>query len=87
MILQEDITRSSSVVAPLAPPYNAVWNLNGHNITVEGTPKNGVYLNRYSSNLEVKGTGIIRVEGSKPFVLNKNGSIRECNVRPVFELV
>ena len=26
-------------------------------------------------------------EGSKPFVLNKNGSIRECNVRPVFELV
>lgn len=64
MILQEDITRSSSVVAPLAPPYNAVWNLNGHNITVEGTPKNGAYLNRYSSNLEVKGTGIIRVEES-----------------------
>ena len=26
-------------------------------------------------------------EGFKPFVLNKNGSIRECNVRPVFELV
>ena len=64
MILQEDITRSSSVVAPLAPHYNAVWNLNGHNITVGGTPKNGVYLNRYYSNLEVKGTGVIRVEES-----------------------
>ena len=64
MILQEDITRTSSIVAPLAPAYNAVWNLNGHNITVTGTPKSGVYLNRYTSNLEVKGTGIIRAEGS-----------------------
>ena len=64
MILDEDITRTSSVVAPLAPAYDAVWNLNGHNITVEGTPKSGVYLNRYSSNLEVKGEGVIRAEGS-----------------------
>ena len=64
MILDEDITRTSSIVAPLAPAYDAVWNLNGHNITVEGTPKNGVYLNRYSSNLEVKGEGVIRAEGS-----------------------
>ena len=64
MILDEDITRTSSIVAPLAPAYDAVWNLNGHNITVEGTPKNGVYLNRYGSNLEVKGEGVIRAEGS-----------------------
>jgi len=64
MILQEDITRTSSIVAPLAPAYNAVWNLNGHNITVTGTPKSGIYLNRYTSNLEVKGTGVIRAEGS-----------------------
>ena len=64
MILDEDITRTSSIVAPLAPAYDAVWNLNGHNITVEGTPKSGVYLNRYSSNLEVKGNGVIHCEGS-----------------------
>ena len=64
MILDEDITRTSSIVAPLAPAYDAVWNLNGHNITVGGTPKNGVYLNRYASNLEVKGEGVIRAEGS-----------------------
>ena len=63
MILDEDITRTSSIVAPLAPAYDAVWNLNGHNITVEGTPKSGVYLNRYASNLEVKGEGVIRAEG------------------------
>jgi hypothetical protein len=64
MILDEDITRTSSIVAPLAPAYDAVWNLNGHNITVGGTPKNGVYLNRYASNLEVKGEGVIRAEGA-----------------------
>lgn len=64
MIVQEDLTRTSSIVAPLAPAYNAVWNLNGHNITVEGTPKSGVYLNRYSSNLEVKGSGTIHAEGT-----------------------
>ena len=64
MILDEDITRTASIVAPLAPAYDAVWNLNGHNITVEGTPKSGVYLNRYSSNLEVKGNGVIHCEGS-----------------------
>ncbi len=64
MILQEDLTRTSSIVAPLAPAYNAVWNLNNHNITVTGTSKSGVYLNRYSSNLEVKGTGVIHIENS-----------------------
>lgn len=64
MILDEDIVRTSSIVAPLAPAYDAVWNLNGHNLTVEGTPKSGVYLNRYASNLEVKGNGVIHCEGS-----------------------
>ena len=64
MILDEDITRTSSIVAPLAPAYDAVWNLNGHNITVEGTPKSGVYMNRYTSNLEISGEGIIHAEGT-----------------------
>lgn len=64
MILDEDITRTSSIVAPLAPAYNAVWNLNGHKITVEGTPKSGVYMNRYTSNLEISGEGIIHAEGT-----------------------
>ena len=64
MILDENITRTASIVAPLAPAYDAIWNLNGHNITVEGTPKSGVYLNQYVSNLEVKGEGVIHCEGS-----------------------
>ena len=64
MILDEDITRTSSFVIMFSPVYDAVWNLNGHNITVEGTPTNGVYLNRYASNLEVKGNGVIHCEGS-----------------------
>ena len=64
MILDEDITRTSSFVINFSPAYDAVWNLNGHNITVEGTPTNGVYLNRYVSNLEVKGNGVIHCEGS-----------------------
>ena len=64
MILDEDITRTSSFVIMFSPVYDAVWNLNGHNITVEGTPTNGVYLNQYVSNLEVKGNGVIHCEGS-----------------------
>ena len=64
MILDEDITRTSSFVINFSPAYDAVWNLNGHNITVEGTPTNGVYLNQYVSNLEVKGNGVIHCEGS-----------------------
>ena len=64
MIFDEDITRTSSIVAPLAPAYDAVWNMNGHNLTVDGAPKSGVYLNRYASNLEVKGEGVIHCEGS-----------------------
>ena len=64
MILDEDITRTSSFVIMFSPTYDAVWNLNGHNITVEGTPTNGVYLNQYVSNLEVKGNGVIHCEGS-----------------------
>lgn len=64
MILDEDITRTSSFVINFSPVCDAVWNLNGHNITVEGTPTYGVYLNRYASNLEVKGNGVIHCEGS-----------------------
>ena len=64
MILDEDIVRTASLVAPLSPAYDAVWDMNNHNLTVEGTPKNGVYLNRYFSNLEVSGNGIIHSENS-----------------------
>ena len=64
MTLTENITRSTSLVSPLAPAWNAVWNLNGKTLEVTGTPKSGVYLNRYASNLEINGEGTIRAEGS-----------------------
>jgi len=64
MTLAENITRSASLVSPLAPAWNAVWNLNGKTLEVTGTPKSGVYLNRYYSNLEVNGEGTIRAEGA-----------------------
>lgn len=64
MTFTENITRSASLVSPLAPAWNAVWNLNGKTLEVTGTPKSGVYLNRYYSNLEVNGEGTIRAEGA-----------------------
>jgi len=64
MTLIEDITRTSSLVSPLAPAWDAVWNLNGKTLEVTGAPKSGVYLNRYASNLEVNGEGTIRAEGA-----------------------
>ena len=64
MTLTENITRSASLVSPLAPAWDAVWNLNGKTLEVTGTPRSGVYLNRYYSNLEVNGEGTIRAEGS-----------------------
>ena len=64
MTLTENITRSASLVSPLAPAWNAVWNLNGKTLEVTGTPKSGVYLNRYYSNLEVNGEGTIHAEGA-----------------------
>ena len=64
MTLTENITRTSSLVSPLAPAWNAVWNLNGKTLEVTGTPKSGVYLNRYYSNLEINGEGTIRAEGA-----------------------
>ena len=64
MTLMENITRSTSLVSPLAPAWNAVWNLNGKTLEVTGTPKSGVYLNRYYSNLEVNGEGTIHAEGA-----------------------
>jgi len=44
MTLTEDITRSASLVSPLAPAWNAVWNLNGKTLEVTGTPKSGLFL-------------------------------------------
>lgn len=60
MILDEDITRTSSLVSPLAPAWDSVWNLNGHNISfVKETPRDTdcVAMMRYSSVLEVNGEG------------------------------
>lgn len=64
MTLTENITRSASLVSPLAPAWDAVWNLNGKTLEVTGTPRSGVYLNRYYSNLEVNGEGTIHAEGA-----------------------
>lgn len=64
MTLTENITRSASLVSPLAPAWNAVWNLNGKTLEVTGVPKYGVYLNKYYSNLEINGEGTIRAEGA-----------------------
>lgn len=64
MTLMENITRSASLVSPIAPAWNAVWKLNGKTLEVTGTPRSGVYLNRYYSNLEVNGEGTIRAEGA-----------------------
>ena len=64
MTLVENITRSSSLVSRVLPVWDAVWNLNGKTLEVTGTPKYGVYLNEYSSNLEVNGEGTIRAEGT-----------------------
>ena len=60
MILDEDITRTSSLVSPLAPAWDSVWNLNGHNISfVKETPRDTdcVAMMRYSSVLEINGEG------------------------------
>ena len=67
MTLVENITRSLSLVSPLVPDWDAVWNLNGKTLEVTGTPKNGVYFNRYSSNLEVNGEGTIHTESTYGF--------------------
>lgn len=67
MTLVENITRSSSLVSPVLPDWDAVWNLNGKTLEVTGTPKSGVYLNRYSSHLEVNGEGTIRTESTYGF--------------------
>ena len=64
MTLTENITRSASLVSPLAPSWNAVWKLNGKTLEVTGTPRSGVYLNMHYSNLEVNGEGTIHAEGT-----------------------
>jgi len=73
MTLTENITRSASLVSPLAPAWNAVWNLNGKTLEVTGTPRSGVYLNMYYSNLEVNGEGTIHAEGTYG-LWNKSGN-------------
>lgn len=64
MTLMENITRSASLTAPVSPAWNAVWVLNGKTLEVTGSPKYGIILNKYVSNLEVKGEGTLRCENS-----------------------
>ena len=64
MTLIENITRTTSLDSSFAPAWDAVWNLNGKTLEVAGTPKHGVYLNKYASNLEINGEGTIHAEGT-----------------------
>jgi len=62
MNIVEDVTRSGSIVSPLAPAYDTIINLNGHSIEFTNCSKNGMFLYRYSSELEINGEGSISCE-------------------------
>lgn len=62
MTLMENVARATSFVTPINT-VNAVWNLNGHNVEITGNTsqtRSGLYLNRYSSSLEINGEGTLR---------------------------
>ena len=62
MTLMEDVARATSFVTPIGT-VNAVWKLNGHNVEITGhtsQTRSGLYLNRYSSSLEINGEGTLR---------------------------
>lgn len=62
MTLMEDVARATSFVTPIGT-VNAVWKLNGHNVEITGNTsqtRSGLYLNRYSSSLEINGEGTLR---------------------------
>ena len=62
MTLMEDVARATSFVTPIGT-VNAVWMLNGHNVELTGNTsqtRSGLYLNRYSSSLEINGEGTLR---------------------------
>ena len=62
MTLMENVARATSFVTPIGT-VNAVWKLNGHNVEITGNTnqtRSGLYLNRYSSSLEINGEGTLR---------------------------
>ena len=62
MTLMENVARATSFVTPINT-VNAVWKLNGHNVEITGNTnqtRSGLYLNRYSSSLEINGEGTLR---------------------------
>ena len=62
MTLMENVARATSFVTPIGT-VNAVWMLNGHNVEITGNTsqtRSGLYLNRYSSSLEINGEGTLR---------------------------
>ena len=62
MTLMENVSRATSFVTPVNT-VNAVWMLNGHSVELTGTTaqtRSGLYLNRYTSSLEINGEGTLR---------------------------
>ena len=62
MTLMENVARATSFVTPIGT-VNAVWKLNGHNVELTGNTsqtRSGLYLNRYTSSLEINGEGTLR---------------------------
>ena len=62
MTLMENVARATSFVTPVGT-VNAVWMLNGHNVEITGNTsqtRSGLYLNRYTSSLEINGEGTLR---------------------------
>ena len=62
MTLMENVSRATSFVTPVNT-VNAVWMLNGHNVELTGSTaqtRSGLYLNRYTSSLEINGEGTLR---------------------------
>ena len=62
MTLMENVSRATSFVTPVNT-VNAVWMLNGHSVELTGSTaqtRSGLYLNRYTSSLEINGEGTLR---------------------------
>lgn len=69
MTLMENVARATSFVTPIGT-VNAVWMLNGHNVEITGNTsqtRSGLYLNRYSSSLEINGEGTLRCANNYGF--------------------
>lgn len=93
MTLMEDVARATSFVTPIGT-VNAVWMLNGHNVEITGNTsqtRSGLYLNRYSSSLEINGEGTLRCANNYGFWNNSaegkiviNGGNVEADTHAVY---